>query len=78
MSLCAALGLDLATEIEVEENISLATDIQPLVIDFSSRPEYQLLEQNVKAKRLAVRQARADMLPTQPSLPNIPNTAELI
>lgn len=64
MSLCAALGLDLATEIEVEENISLATDIQPLVIDFSSRPEYQLLEQNVKAKRLAVRQARADMLPT--------------
>ena len=46
MSLCAALGLDLATEIEVEENISLATDIQPLVIDFSSRPEYQLLEQN--------------------------------
>lgn len=64
MSLCAALGLDLTTEIEVEENISLATDIQPQAADPSSRPEYQLLEQNVKAEQLAVRQARAEMLPT--------------
>jgi len=64
MSLCAALGLDFTTEIEVEENISLASDISPLTSDLSQRPEYRLLEQNVKAKQLAVRQTRADMLPT--------------
>lgn len=68
MSLCAALGIDLATQVDVEdissETFAVDSSLTACSPSLATRPEYRLLEQNVKAKQLEIRQARADMLPT--------------
>ncbi len=66
MALCAALGLDLATQFETEDtDLNIPDTIQPFEPSIlSCRPEYRLLEQNIKAKQLDIRQAKSKMLPT--------------
>ena len=66
MALCAALGLDLSTQFETDDaDLSIPDNLQPIEPSIlSSRPEYRLLEQNIKAKELDIRQARSKMLPT--------------
>ena len=66
MALCAALGLDLSTKFDTDEtDISIPDDLwTERMHDINVRPEYQLLVQNIKAKELEIRNARADMLPT--------------
>ena len=66
MALCAALGIDLYTQFDTDENdISVTDDLQTTgTPDINVRPEYQLLVQNIKAKELEIRNARAGMLPT--------------
>ena len=66
MALCAALGLDLSTQFDTDEkDISVPDDLRPAEMpDINVRPEYQLLAQNIKAKELEIRNARAGMLPT--------------
>ena len=66
MALCAALGLDLATQFETDDaDLSIPDNLQPIEPSIlSCRPEYRLLEQNIKAKELDIRQARSKMLPT--------------
>ena len=66
MALCAALGLDLTTQFETEDtDLNIPDTLQPIEPSIlSNRPEYRLLEQNIKAKELNIRQARANMLPT--------------
>lgn len=66
MALCAALGIDLYTQFDTDENdIRVTDDLQTTgTPDINVRPEYQLLVQNIKAKELEIRNARAGMLPT--------------
>ncbi|MBR3655780.1 MAG: TolC family protein [Prevotella sp.] len=66
MALCAALGLDLSTKFDTDETgISVPDNLQTeRMHNINVRPEYQLLVQNIKAKELEIRNARADMLPT--------------
>ena len=66
MALSAALGLDLSTQFETDDaDLSIPDNLQPIEPSIlSSRPEYRLLEQNIKAKELDIRQARSKMLPT--------------
>ena len=66
MALCAALGLDLSMQFETDEkDISIPDHLQLAGMpDVNVRPEYQLLVQNIKAKELDIRNARAGMLPT--------------
>lgn len=66
MALCAALGLDLTTQFETEDtDLSIPDNLQPIEPSIlNNRPEYRLLKQNIKAKELNIRQARANMLPT--------------
>ena len=66
MALCAALGLDLSTQFDTDEtDISVPDILQTTgTPDINVRPEYQLLAQNIKAKKLEIRNARAGMLPT--------------
>lgn len=66
MALCAALGIDLYTQFDTDENdISVTDDLQTTgTPDINVRPEYQLLVQDIKAKELEIRNARAGMLPT--------------
>ncbi len=66
MALCAALGLDLSTKFDTDEtSISVPDNLQTeRMHNINVRPEYQLLVQNIKAKELEIRNARADMLPT--------------
>lgn len=67
MSLCASLGLDLNTQFSVDDadlDISSSHHLTtPTLNTLNSRPEYQLLQQNIKAKQLEVRKARAGYLP---------------
>lgn len=66
MALCAALGLDLSMQFETDEkDINVPDKLQTVeTSDINVRPEYQLLVQNIKAKELEIRNARAGMLPT--------------
>ncbi len=66
MALCAALGLDLSTQFDTDENdISVTDELRATDMpDINVRPEYQLLVQDIKAKKLEIRNARAGMLPT--------------
>ena len=66
MALCAALGLDLSMQFDTDEkDISVPDMLQTVeTSDINVRPEYQLLVQNIKAKELEIRNARANMLPT--------------
>jgi len=66
MALCVALGLDLSTQFDTDEtDISVPDILQTTgTPDINVRPEYQLLAQNIKAKKLEIRNARAGMLPT--------------
>lgn len=66
MALCAALGLDLSMQFDTDEkDIRIPDKLQTAeTTDINVRPEYQLLVQNIKAKELEIRNARAGMLPT--------------
>ncbi len=66
MALCAALGLDLSMQFDTDEKDICVPDMLQTVetSDINVRPEYQLLVQNIKAKELEIRNARANMLPT--------------
>lgn len=71
MSLCAVLGIDVDTPIDIDDSeLRLLTtlednDIACLTVgNVASRPEYQLLQQNLKVKELEIKQARASYLPT--------------
>lgn len=66
MALCAALGLDLSMQFDTDEkDIRIPDKLQTAeMTDINVRPEYQLLVQNIKAKELEIRNARAGMLPT--------------
>lgn len=66
MALCAALGLDLSMQFDTDEkDIRIPDKLQTTeTADINVRPEYQLLVQNIKAKELEIRNARAGMLPT--------------
>lgn len=71
MSLCASLGLDLKTQLDVDDK-DLASitspSVDPSIVSANTsltfRPEYQLLQQGIKAKELEIRKARAGYLPT--------------
>lgn len=64
MALCNALNIPLDTEIEVADN-AVATDIPEDLehYDITNRPEYQLLQADIDAKRQEMRMIRADFLP---------------
>lgn len=66
MALCAALGLELYMQFETDEKDILIPDKLQTAesSNINTRPEYQLLVQNIKAKELEIRNARAGMLPT--------------
>ena len=66
MALCAALGLELTIQFETDEKDIQIPDklLTAETSIINNRPEYQLLVQNIKAKELEIRNARAGMLPT--------------
>ena len=63
MVLCSEIGIDLDTPIEVEEPAQPSGD-DALSADFSQRPELAMLNHAIEAKRLQVKMATAEMLPT--------------
>ena len=71
MSLCAVLGVDINTPIEIDDSeLKSLTSLEDDCItggtagNITERPEYQLLLQNIKVKELEIKQARASYLPT--------------
>lgn len=65
MSLCASLGLDLNTQFSVDDaDLTISPfNTQHSTFNTQHSLEYQLLQQNIKAKQLEVRKARAGYLP---------------
>lgn len=65
MSLCASLGLDLSTQFSVDDADLTISPFNTQHSPFNTQHslEYQLLQQNIKAKQLEVRKARAGYLP---------------
>lgn len=65
MSLCASLGLDLATQFDIDDaDLAISTFNTPhSTFHIQLSPDYQLLQQSVKAKELEIRKARAGYLP---------------
>ena len=64
MALCDALGLELDTPVTVEDSeipVEAVPDLDNYNLD--SRPEMQLLQADIEAKRQQVRVTRADFLP---------------
>ena len=66
MSLCASLGLDLKTQLDVDDAdlVISSFNTQHSTFNIQHSPEYQLLQQGIKAKELEIRKARAGYLPT--------------
>ena len=66
MSLCASLGLDLSTQFDVDDaDLAISSfNTQHSTFNTQHSLEYQLLQQNIKAKELEIRKARAGYLPT--------------
>ena len=64
MSLCRIIGADADTQIELTESAAASIADGELSADMESRPELQLLRQQVDAGRQQVRLSQADMLPT--------------
>lgn len=65
MNLCRLIGLDLNTELNINDTLvaQIKTDIWTLDSTPDHRPEYNMLEENIKLKQQEVRIARSEFLP---------------
>lgn len=63
MSLCRIVGVDFDTPIEPTDTTFIVSQPERLAADMDSRPELQLLKQQVAAIKEQIRMTRADMLP---------------
>ncbi len=64
MNLCYAIGLPLTTRaIAVVDDFDMNISIDSENLDITARPEYEMLQQQIEAKRLEVKLTKSDFMP---------------